>query len=185
MKNISIIMAMIMIFPFWISCDKENNDTNNFTNNQRIYFQYDYINHAWGYQHSGWLIDSTGNVYCYNKPTNWFNVDSLGYISSLEMDSNIMKIDSICYTIYRNELNNKISLISNSSKGEISEPIHEMYDAGGAKFSGFLYNSKTKKYKQVLLKQTGDFRIDNSSTESVELYEWLKSIQLKINSSNK
>ncbi|WP_167619132.1 hypothetical protein [Maribellus sediminis] len=182
MKNISIIMTMMVLFL--ISCNKENDDIGNLPNNQRIYFQYDYINSAWGYQHSGWLVDSSGNVFCYNNPENWIDLDSLGYISSLEMDNNIMEIDSLCYTIDKNELNNKLSLIYEASKGVISEPIHEMYDAGGAEFSGYLYNAETKMYKQVLLKLTGDYRIDNSSPESFELHEWLKSIQIEISSSN-
>jgi len=180
MKN-SWILTIIGIMLFILtSCEKNNDDIDNLKNNQRIYFQYDYINFAWGYQHVGWLIDSSGNVYCYNKPENWINQDSLGFISSTDMNINITETDSICYTIDKNELNDKISLISKASEGEISEPIHEMYDAGGTEFSGFLYNEDKKTYKKVLLKQIGDFRIDNSSPESIELYEWLVSINYLI-----
>lgn len=96
------------------------------------------------------------------------------------MDSNILKTDSVCYKIDKNEFIDKIGSITNASQGEISEPIHEMYDAGGVVYSGFIYNEDTKTYKKVLLKQIGDFRIDNSSSESVELYEWLDSINYLI-----
>ena len=96
------------------------------------------------------------------------------------MDSNILETDSVCYKIDKNELNDKIGLISKASNGEISEPVHEMYDAGGTDYSGFIFDERAKIYKKVLLKQIGDFRIDNSSAESVELYEWLDFINYQI-----
>jgi len=70
MRNIRLLFILgLMIFSL-TNCEKDNDGTDISMTNQRIYFQYDYINFAWGYQHSGWLIDSSGNVHCYNKPDN-------------------------------------------------------------------------------------------------------------------
>ncbi|MDD2799252.1 MAG: hypothetical protein PHV20_11730 [Bacteroidales bacterium] len=33
--------------------------------NQKIVFQQEYINYAWGYSHNGFFIDSTGAIYTY------------------------------------------------------------------------------------------------------------------------
>jgi hypothetical protein len=164
-----------------LSCYKNGDDLYFPEADQHIYFQYEYINYAWGYQHYGWLIDSTGKVFCYHNPENWNFPDSLGFINTSDMDSNISETDSICYKIDIRKLNDKTELIFNASKGKISEPVHEMYDAGGSVYSAFLYNKNTGKYKKILLKQEGDFRIENSSTEADELYTWLKSVNYLIN----
>lgn len=176
MKKIWILSIFGLSVLFLTNCNKDNDDIELLEIEQRIYFQYNYINHAWGYQHSGWLIDSSGNVYCYNKPENWQHGDSSGFISASEMDSNILETDSICYRVDKEILSDKIELIYKASKGDISEPIHEMYDSGGAAYSTFIFDENSKTYKKILLKQTGDFRIDNSSPESVELYKWLDSV---------
>lgn len=180
MKNIWILSIIGFLIISLTNCDPIPDDIETTTLKQRIYFQYEYVNYAWGYQHAGWLIDSSGNVLCYDKPENWYSTDSLGFITSAEMDSNIFKTDSVCYTIDKTTLIDKTGPIKNVSKGVISDPIHEMYDAGIESYYGFTYNEETKKYKKVLLKQIGDFRIDNSASEAVELYEWLDTINTLI-----
>lgn len=158
------------------NCEKNNNDINTSWNNQRIFFQYEYINFAWGRQHSGWLIDSSGYVYCYDKPDNWYYEDSSGFINVTDMDSNILSTDSICFKIDKKVLYDKINLIHDASKGKISEPIHEKYDAGSVVYYGFIYYQDIKAYKKVLLKQIGDYRIENGSYASFVLYKWLDTV---------
>ncbi|MCF8357567.1 MAG: hypothetical protein K9H26_02325 [Prolixibacteraceae bacterium] len=148
--------------------------------NQKILFQCEYINHAWGYQHSGWLIDSFGNVHCYNLPENWFFCDSLGKISSEDMEMNLMNTDSICLKIDKNELNHKVELIGKATRGTISEPAHEMCDAGIIAFSAFIFYNEADVYQKLILRQTGDFRIENDSKAATELCHWMDSICLEI-----
>jgi hypothetical protein len=174
----------IMIFSL-TRCEKNEDDPYIPDNNQRIIFQCEYINYAWGYQHVGWIIDSSGSVYCYNNPEVWYYTDSLGLINSTEMDSNLLRTDSICYKIDKVELTSKIALIKKASKGNISEQVNEMFDAGATTFYTYIYDEETKSYKQILLKQTGDWRIDNTSTEAVELYEWLSKLFNQINQTEK
>ncbi|MDD2799253.1 MAG: hypothetical protein PHV20_11735 [Bacteroidales bacterium] len=82
--------------------------------------------------------------------------------------------------IDKQELSSKIALLKNASLGKISEPIMEMADAGSSTFYGLKYNETSKSYHRILLKQIGDLRIDNSSVESIELWNWLTTIQNKI-----
>src|SRR5665647_2073732 len=44
-------------------------------------FEIQYINHAWGYQHSGSIIDASGDVREFDLPSVWNYPDSEGYIS--------------------------------------------------------------------------------------------------------
>jgi hypothetical protein len=178
-------LIAFFIFGFIIvilsSCEKDintNQGNPNITNH--VLFQYEYINYAWGYQHSGWLIDSSGNVYCYNRPSLWNYCDSSGYISDTNMESNILHTDSICYKIEKKELAAKTMLIENASKGEVTKPIPVMADAGIAIFTGFTQNIQTKQYKRIVFKQIGDYYIKNKSVEALELYNWLDSLNKKI-----
>ena len=180
MKILRTIVFPGLLLLLLANCEKDNDDTDISVVNQRVYFQYDYINFAWGHQHTGWLMDSSGNVYCYTEPENWYNLDSLGVISSENMDSNLLQTDSICFKIDKKELFDKTGLIKNAAKGELSKPEHEMYDAGATAYFAYIYKEDTKTYKIVVLKQTGDYMINNSSSESVELYEWLDSINYQV-----
>jgi len=176
MKNSWMSFIFILTGISLSNCEYDSYERNTSKYNQRIFFQYEYVNFAWGYQHVGWLIDANGNIYCYNNPENWHYDDSTGYISSRDMNCNISETDSICFKIDSNELDDKIGLIIDASKGDISEPVHEMYDAGSVVYCGYIYNTYDQKYKKILFKQLGDIRIENSSKASVDLYEWLDSI---------
>jgi hypothetical protein len=174
------IIGFGLVIFFLLSCEKKVDDLKPDFSNQKVLFQVDYINFAWGYQHSGFLIDSSGHVYCYQLPKDWNNCDSNRFLTVSEMDSNLNWTDSICYTINKHELDLKKQLIIEASKGTISEPIHEMYDFGGIEYSGYLLNKKTQKYESILLKQTGDFQIDNSSHAAIDLYNWLLTINKSV-----
>jgi len=180
MKNFSVFLIVVVMAVIEAGCSSDSGGMVELHKNQKIYFQYEYVNYAWGYQHFGWMIDNKGNVLCFRKPEKWISADSLGYVSAVDMDNNIEKIDSVCFKIDMRELNQKISLIQKASMGKISGPVSEMFDAGVTVFSAFIYDAESKIYRQVLLKQIGDARIDNNSAESVELYEWLQDINYKI-----
>jgi hypothetical protein len=51
-----------------------------------------------------------------------------------------------------------------------------MADAGIQRYSAFLYNKDTKKYKRILLYQWGDELIENTSSEAKELQKWMAEI---------
>ncbi|MBE0649492.1 MAG: hypothetical protein IH595_01505 [Bacteroidales bacterium] len=170
-------MSLIVVIVFSLTnCEKANIQRPG----QKVYFQYNYINFAWGFQHSGWLIDSSGNVYCYNKPEGWNYSDSTGIITHAQMDSNLSATSSVCYKIDKNVLKEKIKLLYVASKGKISEPSQEAYDAGAWEYSGYIYDSEKKIYKKVLLKQAGDIGINNSSPAAVQLSNWFDSINYSI-----
>jgi hypothetical protein len=143
---------------------------------QSILFQKEYINYAWGYQQNGWLIDSAGNVRYYRLPKIWYFADSLGMISSQDMDGDIQQTDSILFKIDKDSLLKYFAKLENVLKGKLSEPRQEMFDAGITQFSGYLYQQDSKKYKQVIIKQTGDVAYENKSEEAREIYDWMNGL---------
>lgn len=171
------VKILFLVFLFLIiGCDKDDDILSE--TDQTILFQCEYVNYAWGYQHNGWIIDSAGNVRRFRKPEQWHFVDSLGLISSKDMHDNIQKTDSIILKIDKQTLLYYFEKLKDASKGKLSEPRQEMFDAGIAQFSGYLYQEDSKKFKQVILRQIGDMAFENRSAEANKIYNWM--LQLNI-----
>ena len=62
-----------------VPCDCEGPE------DQPVYFEYHYQNWAWGYQESGWLIDSAGVVKGFHMPESFREADSTGLISTEDL----------------------------------------------------------------------------------------------------
>ena len=169
------ILLISLLFSI-LSCKKEYNLP---LLNQEVLFQIEYTNRAWGYQHRGLMIDSTGMVWNYNLPKDWKFVDPDGFISYEDMKANFSKLEMTSMTINNNTLRKYSSKLTRAAYGELSEPKTEMFDAGSTSYSGFIYNPETKKYKEVLIKQMGDVYIENKSAEAREIYNWLVRLRLE------
>ncbi len=161
----------LLLLLFLVGCTKENEFPSN--TGQEIYFKVESINYAWVYHHAGNMIDSSGSVRGYNLPENWNWPDSLGYIANSKMKENIGQLDTIFTRIDRDTLEKYINKIYKASKGPITKPVSQMSDAGTTRFSAFLYDSNSKIYREVLIKQTGDVFIDNKSSEANQIYNWM------------
>ena len=147
---------------------------------QLVFFQYEYINHAWGYMHNGWLIDSTGSVYCYEQPEYYAKADSMGYVNLEDLDRMISEYDTVCYVIEPSTLRSNAELIAPAAEGELSLPDNRMADAGIRSYYAYLYDSDTQKYKRVLLLQEGDWEIINQSAAANDLADWMKLLRKEI-----
>jgi hypothetical protein len=173
-KRVSLILCILLL----ISCEKQEvGDT--FPNaHQLILFQVEYINYAWGFSHSGFLIDSSGVVTKFKYPLNWHHPDSTGYISVSEMEDNIRQLDTISFSVNKTAVLKYFSMLENISKGELIIPPYRAYDAGTTDFSGFLFDSNRQQYKHVLIKREGDRPIVNNSPEAEEVFQWLLKVCL-------
>ena len=160
-----------LLLLFLVGCTKANEFPPN--TGQEIYFEVESINFAWVYHHAGNMIDSSGFVRGYNLPKIWNWPDSSGYIAVSNMQENIGQLDTIFTTINRDTLEKYINKIYKASKGPITKPVTQMYDAGTNRFSAYLYDSNSKKYREVLIKQIGDQFIDNKSSEANQIYNWM------------
>ncbi|MBS2097593.1 hypothetical protein [Carboxylicivirga linearis] len=177
MKRILLAILIASILALLTACDKNNKNTQYTPINQRILFQVEYINYAWIYQHNGYLIDCSGNIYSFNNPENWNFIEDNGTISEVAMNENLLSTDSIIYTLDDANLENKQYKINHAVKGNISDLKCEMVDAGTIVYSTFTLNKRTHKYKQVILNQWGDCSRENSSAAAKDLYEWLRYVE--------
>lgn len=147
---------------------------------QKVLFECERINFAWGFFHSGWFIDSEGYVRAYVKPENWHFPNAYGMIVDTAMFENLVQADSICMQIDARTLSSKVSLIEQASKGELTEPVNEMFDFGAISYNCYTYDSDKEIYHCFLLDQYGDFVIKNKSAAANELYLWLRDITMQI-----
>jgi len=147
---------------------------------QKILFQKSYMNCAWGCQNNGWFIDNEGNVKAYNINGlgDWKSVND-GFISAEDLESNYNKAGTPLFTIAKEELNQKIKLIAEAAKGELTKPENRMADAGEMLYCAYQLDAVTGQYKQVLLSKWGDWQQTNLSEAAKELDIWLKGINDK------
>lgn len=172
MKGIIFILTLIF---FLSGCTKDGDRP--MKPDQAIYFQIEGLNYAWGIYHAGILIDSLGNVRRFNLPLKWTFPDSLGNIKGVNMIENFAQTDTTIAIIQRDSLNKYINMIWFASKGHVTDPVIKMVDAGVTRYSAYLYDIKSDKYKEVLLKQTGDQFRDNQSPEANQIFNWLTRIK--------
>jgi hypothetical protein len=142
--------------------------------NQEVLFKVEYINYAWGFQHHGKIIDLYGNVISFNLPATWHFPDEDGYISLSDMSENMDQLGDIVCTVDNGVLADNFNKLLKAKDGELTDPEHRMYDAGSTTYSGFLYDSRKKRYKEILIRRTGDYYIENKSKEAGEIYNWLQ-----------
>lgn len=144
---------------------------------QEYFFLYEYINYAWGYQHNGWLMDSSGTAYYFEVPDKWMVPSTDAAIEISGIENYAFQSDSVITRVDRSELVRMVQLIDDAAKGELTEPENVMADAGAWSYYALRYDPGTGAYERILLKQDGDWEIDNLSKAAEELYEWMQEIR--------
>lgn len=163
-------LTVISLFILLMGCEKIRDY------DQRTIFQVEYINYAWGFQHSGIIIDSTGKVMTFNLPSNWHFPDNDGFISLAGMEENISQSEEGSCTADKHDFaENSIKLLD-AGDGQLTEPKNEMNDFGVIVYSGFIFDADNLRYKRVIIRQFGDWSIENKSKDANEIYNWLTTI---------
>jgi hypothetical protein len=147
---------------------------------QTIIFQYDYINYAWGYQHTGFIIDNGGNILTYNNPEDWNFMDKDMILTEKQVAANIAKCQSSGKKISPEELQKFTSYIKNIASSEVTASKNVAEDAGTAEYLCFQYSGSTSSYKGYLIKTEGDFTRENLNFYSKKVVIWLKDINLSL-----
>lgn len=180
MNYFKILVVVIAVFQICTSCKKDSEDELNLVSDSEILFIYEYQNMAWGIAHSGWMIDSAGNVHCFNLPENWNPIDNEGTISKADLDANLNQTYAKCLRLDKTVVESKSMLIQKAAEGSLINLDIYMADAGISRYFAFTFDKSSQTYTPILLKQVGDFSIKNSATEAEQLYEWLDGIHQTI-----
>jgi len=153
-----------------VACEKE---VYNAPEDQPFYFEYHYINYAWGFQENGWLIDREGNIRSFSQPED-YRLGLIGAFLSLEdLEHNLGLTDSIVGTVEVGELKKYKNYIPAAADGEIGEASSIAADAGTSVLSCYMYDPEMNAYQYVFLAQSGDWEQFNLSGDAEKIVDWL------------
>jgi hypothetical protein len=146
-----------------------------------ILFQLEYINHAWGYQHAGYIIDGDGNILRYKNPEAWNfpSVDSC--LTPEEVSDNMARCTSTGKRVPPEELFKYSRLIKNLSLSEVSAVKNVMSDAGSTEYLCFRYSEKLGKYRRYIIKKEGNSTCENLNFFSKRVSSWMKNLNDSLN----
>lgn len=147
---------------------------------QQILFQVDYINYAWGYQHSGFIIDINGNVLSYNNPESWNFHDDEMNLTDVQVTENITNCRPTGITIPKAELDKYAGYIRNIASSKVTAPRNVAEDAGTTQYICYQFEEYSSDYKGSLIKTEGDFSSENLNFYSKKVAIWLKELNSSI-----
>lgn len=77
-----------------------------------------------------------------------------------------------------------MALIKKASEGKLTDPVNLMADYGTFIYTAYTYDDMRRKYHSVLLLQTGDFEVQNTSDAAKDLSNWMQEINQQVEQSS-
>lgn len=140
------------------------------------FYEVEYVNFAWGYQHFGYSIQKDGYLYSYDFAGTgdvWRDTSN-GYYSEQELIAKFSHNDTLRKAIQQDTLAWAYALAQSAQSGFNSDTVSAARDMGAFLYIVYLYEPELGKYKQLLLRQDGDWTFYNTSTSAGELVDWLR-----------
>jgi hypothetical protein len=177
MKSFTIANLIVLIILSSLSgCEKSYV----VSKSQDILFQFEYINHAWGYSHTGFLIDVNGNILTYNLPEKWNFPAEDQTLTRKEVLENIGRCQIAEIKIPPEELRKYTNYIDNISASKVTSPKNVAADAGLIAFYCYQYSESSLTYKRTVIRTDGDFVSENLNFYSKKIVEWMNNIKSRI-----
>jgi hypothetical protein len=142
---------------------------------QTYLFEVEHVNHAWGMQWHGLVIDREGNINAYDHSNElWSPVEDDSY-SETELQDKYEHVSRYVGRIDEATVVHQFNRIA-GVPDQLSEPQYPCRDAGGLTYRAFRYETATGRYLPLLLRQEGDVVRENTSDEAEELAAWLRNL---------
>lgn len=169
-----IYILILLTTLFFVSCDDKLREGSQVD----CYFQYEYVNYAWGFNHSGFTITPAGEVFSFDKSTPWVFADN-DKLTLTALTKNIeasMKIDTL---INKTDIELYQQLAHYAMFGKLSEPVSRGADMGERICKIIIPDVVIPQngYSEVILTENGDFDRFNLSPEAVLIATWLIQVQ--------
>jgi len=147
---------------------------------REILFQLEYVNYAWGYQHSGFIIDSQGDILTYNNPEDWNFPDNNFSLTESQVADNISKCKTSDRKVSGEELQKYTSYIKNIASSQVTALKNVAADAGSLEFICYQFHENSGMYKGYIIKMEGDFTCENLNFYSKKVVTWMREINLRL-----
>ncbi len=174
--NMSRLILYVLLLPFLLSASCVDEELETKPAQMTIYFQFEYVNHAWGYQHQGFIIDQAGNVYDYEQPENWDWPED-NKINRLNFESNLSQAEARLSLLDESDIRTMEVLALQARHGELTQQKYVMADAGADIYAVYIAEKDSPTLTKFLLQQRGDLYQKNTSSASDQLTEWLIDIR--------
>lgn len=171
MKKAFILLILVQLF--FVSCDEIQLKEKTVD----CYFQYEYVNYAWGFNHSGFTITPSGEVFAFDKSAAWVFADN-NKLSFANLKKNIEASSKVDMIITKSDLDYYQQLAFVAFSGKISEPVQRGADMGEIICKIIVPDTVDPlgDYREVILTEKGDFDRYNLSPESATIAEWLTNL---------
>lgn len=169
------ILFLFLVPIFLTSCTEKMYEMTQ----EGCFFQYEYVNYAWGFSHSGFTITPSGEVYTFDKNTAWVFAQK-DRLSMADLKKNIaasVKADTL---IAKTDIDRYQQLALSAMSGTLSTAVSQGADMGGFICKIIVPDSSDPQntYREVILTESGDFEQHNLAPEATIIAGWLIKLQL-------
>ncbi len=178
MKKVYI--SLLLTIGLCLGCS-EDSPSPSINSEQEFLFKYEYNNQAWGRAHTGWLIDSAGMVWTYDRPREWYWPDTNSQISADLLQANQVHTTLSSLTITEDEMNKLMNYVGGALNSNLSEPVNRGADQGSTILSIYTFDLESNIYQENILHQSGDWYRTRGSRDAERLIEFLNDIQRRLN----
>jgi hypothetical protein len=139
----------------------------------------EYVNHAWGYQRRGVVLDAKGNVWKYDfkgSPTALVNPWGPKDMSNMSEEELKLRYNGAMTTgtkVSAEEIAQHFPLIAEASNATPTQPKSVGADMGQNTLYCYTYDAAKRSYAQVMLDNKGDWESTNPSPAAKLLAAWL------------
>jgi hypothetical protein len=167
-----IILALLLL-----SC-KDTSVNNQNQNNDKPFFEIEYINYAWGFSYEGTMVDHDGSVYTYDpaKDTVAPSYNADGYYTEQEMQSKYNHVKTFIRKVAEDSLEWSYDLAVKVTINDFSDTTRVGADMGSLEYSVYIYRPQNSKYQKILLKVEGNLTFYNKSESAIALVTWMKKL---------
>ncbi len=161
-----------ILIPFLLSlggCQK----TAVMNENQKILFQYSYLNSAAGNINQGFIIDNEGNLLIYNQPEKWNLPDKNSVISQAQVLENLSMCTLTGKKVPEAELLKHTKNIINIASSRVTARKTIAPRSASYGYYCYVYNGGNSTYRQVTVKTAGAFESENLNFYSRRIVEWM------------
>jgi hypothetical protein len=138
----------------------------------------EYVNHAWGYQRRGVVLDTSGNLWTYSVTGNGDFFKPVDVTSLSEADLKMRYNGAMVVSgkkVPGPEIEKYFPLIGDAAQAKPTEPSPHGADMGQTLVYCYTYDAGARTYSQVMLDNKGDWDSTNPSQAAKNLKSWLNS----------